>query len=154
MAQDDSVRERGVNRVVMGVWDLEAGMAFYADLLQTTFTEAVGGEAASFGVRVAINFEAGVELVAPIEGQPSALRTTLETHGEGPIGVVFAVPNADAAKAAAERHGIATTYTLDYDQAMIDQRYDGQFTRFYEHFLEDKAPLRGSTLIGEFDRLR
>ncbi len=145
-------RERGVNRVIMGVWDLDAGMQFYGDLLQTTFTEALGGEAASFGVRVSINLEAGVELVSPIEGRESDLRATLEQRGEGPIGVVFAVHDADASRDAAATHGIGTTYTLDYDEATIADRYGpGSFTRFYEHFLEAKPPLNGTTLLGEFD---
>ncbi len=145
-------RERGVNRVIMGVWDLDAGMAFYGDLLQTTFTEALGGEAASFGVRVSINLEAGVELVAPIDGKESGVRTALEARGEGPLGVVFAVPDADASRDAAAAHGIGTTYTLDYDEATIADRYGpDSFTRFYEHFLETKPPLGGTTLLGEFD---
>lgn len=144
--------ERGVNRVIMGVWDLDAGMAFYSDLLQTTFIEALGGEAADFGVRVSINLPAGVELVAPIDGRESGVRSTLEERGEGIIGVVFAVPDADASRDAAAKHGIGTTYSLDYDEATIADRYGpGSFTRFYEHFLEAKPPLSGTTLLGQFE---
>ena len=127
-------------------------MAFYGDLLQTTFVEALGGEAASFGVRVSINFEAGVELVAPIDGRESGVRSTLEERGEGIMGVVFAVPDADASRDAAKAHGIDTTYSLDYDADTIADRYGvGSFTRFYEHFLEAKPPLSGTTLIGQFE---
>ncbi len=145
-------RQRGVNRVVMGVWDLDAGMRFFGELLQTSFVESLGGEAADFGVRVAINFDAGVELVAPLPDRESQLRTTLEERGEGVIGVVFAVPDADASRDTAAANGIDTYYTLDYDQATIDARHGpGRFTRFYEHFLASEAPLSGTTLVGEFD---
>lgn len=145
-------RQRGVNRVIMGVWDLDAGMEFYSDLLQADFTESLGGEAASFGVRVAINFEAGVEIIAPLAGRDSELVTMLESRGEGIMGVVFAVPDADASRTAAATHGIDTTYSLDFDQPTIDARHGpGLFTRFYEHFLAASPPLSGTTIVGEFD---
>lgn len=145
-------RQQGINRVVIGVWDLDAGMGFYSELLQTTFVESVGGEAASFGVRVAMNFDAGVELVAPLPGRESQLRLTMEERGEGVVGVVFAVPDADASRQAATSHGIGTYHSLDYSQAEIDERHGpNRFTRFYEHFLEAVPPLSGITLVGEFD---
>ena len=153
MDATEPAREQGVNRVVMAVRDLDAGRAFYEDLLGCTFHSVDDEEAARFGVRTVFSWDGGIELVAPIEGAGSHLDAILADRGEGLIGVVWAVPDADAAKAAAERHGVSTYWTLDYDQDEIDDKLQGRFSRYYEHFLTASGPL-GSTptvLVGEFD---
>lgn len=147
-------KQRGINRVIMSCWDLDVGIAFYGDTLGATFYESVGGEAASFGVRAAMSWDAGIELVAPLPGRDSDVKTRLENDGEGIIGVVFAVADADASKAAFAERGIGTYYSLDYDQEIIDARLEGRFTQFKEHFLEAAAPLSGTVLIGEFELRR
>lgn len=145
-------RQQGVNRVVMAVRDLDAGRAFYEELLGCTFHPADDDEAAAFGVRILMSWDGGVELVAPIEGRDSHIETILDTKGEGLIGVVWAVPDADASKVAAERLGVPSFFTLDYDQAQIDAKLQGRFTRYYEHFLVSSGPLGDAqVLVGEFD---
>ena len=147
-----STRQQGVNRVVMAVRDLEAGRAFYEQLLGCTFHSADDEEAAAFGVRILMSWDGGIELVAPIEGRDSHIETILETKGEGLIGVVWAVLDADASKAAAEELGVPSFFTLDYDQAQIDTKLQGRFTRYYEHFLMPSGPLgEAQVLVGEFD---
>lgn len=146
-----TTRQRGVNRVVMRVWDLEAGKVFYRELLGAEFFDADPADTEPFGVQVAMSFEAGVELVAPAGDGPSHIRTRLEEAGEGIEGVVFAVPDADAARDAAAAAGIATFHTLDYSPAEIDEKLQGRFTRYYEHFLTAAPPLSGTVLVGEFD---
>ncbi len=146
-------REQGVNRVVMAVCDLDAGRAFYEDVLGCTFHSVDDEEAARFGVRTVFSWDGGIELVAPIEGAGSHLDAILESRGEGLIGVVWAVPDADASKAAAERHGATSYWTLDYVQDEIDEKFQGRFSSCYEHFLTAAGPL-GTTptvLVGEFD---
>lgn len=143
--------DRGINRIVVAVWDLEEGKAFFERLLGAEFApENDDGQAASFGVRVTMAWEAGIELVAPLPDAASAIRTELEEHGEGIKGVVFAVADADAAGAAADELGMPTYYSLDFDQATIDAKCEGRFTRFKEHFLSVRAPLSGTVLVGEF----
>lgn len=138
--------------MVMAVRDLEAGRAFYEQLLGCTFHSADDEEAAAFGVRILMSWDGGIELVAPIEGRDSHIETILETKGEGLIGVVWAVLDADASKAAAEELGVPSFFTLDYDQAQIDTKLQGRFTRYYEHFLMPSGPLgEAQVLVGEFD---
>lgn len=144
-------RARGINRIVVAVWDFEAGKRFFEQLLDAEFApENDDGEAAKFGVRVAMAWDAGVELVSPLPGVDSAIRTELEANGEGLKGVVFAVADADASRDAAERLGLPTYYSLDYDQATIDRKCQGRFAMFKEHFLSVRAPLSGTVLVGEF----
>lgn len=142
-----------MNRVVVAVWDFDEGKRFFEELLGATFApENDDGQAASFGVRVAMAWDAGVELVSPLADAPSAIRDDLEANGEGVKGVVFAVPDLDAAKERAETLGLPTYYSLDFDQATIDAKCEGRFTRFREHFIAASAPLDGTVLLGEFVR--
>lgn len=147
-----SNRQRGVNRVVMAVRDLDAGRRFYESLLGATFHPADERAAEEFGVEILMSWDAGVELVAPIEGRCSHVEKWIDEHGEGFAGVVFAVADADESRDAAAVLGVASFHTLDYDQDQIDAHLQGRFSRHYEHFLAADGPLgRGTVLIGEFD---
>ncbi len=147
------MRQRGVNRVVMAVRDLDEGRAFYEKLLGCTFHHANDEEAATFGVKVLFSWDGGVELIAPIPGADSYIEKILDEKGEGMVGVVWAVPDADASKAAADELGVVAFHTLDYSQDDIDQHLQGRFTRYYEHFLSGAGTSlgTGSVLVGEFD---
>lgn len=150
-ARDVPRKQRGVNRVVMAAWDFDAARAFYEQLLGATFApENDDGEAAAFGVRVAMAWDAGVELVSPIPGVDSPIRTEMENNGEGLKGVVFAVDDADAAMAAGEDLGLSSYYFLDYTQEQIDRKCQGRYTRYKEHFVAVRPPLSGTVLLGEF----
>ncbi|MEM7140452.1 MAG: VOC family protein [Actinomycetota bacterium] len=146
-------REQGVNRVVMLVEDLDAGRAFYEKLLGCTFHSVNDEEAAAFGVRTVFSWDGGIELVSPLPGKESHLTSILAERGEGLIGVVWAVPDADASKAAADELGVSSYYTLDYGQDQIDRDLQGRFTRYYQHFLSGHGtPLGNATvLVGEYD---
>ena len=99
------MRERGVNRVVMAVRDLEAGRVYFESLLGCTFQHADDDEAARFGVQILMSWDGGIELVAPIEGRDSHVQKILDERGEGLIGVVWAVADADASRNAAAELG-------------------------------------------------
>lgn len=150
---EEHTRQRGVNRVVMAVHDLDAGRAFYEKLLGCTFHPGNDEEAASFGVRMAFSWDAGIELVAPIPGKDSYVEGILAERGEGIIGVVWAVADADASRDAGAELGVTTFHTLDYSQEQIDRDLQGRFRRYYEHFMAGpKTPLgNASVLVGEFD---
>lgn len=147
------MRQRGVNRVVMAVRDIEEGREFYEKLLGCEFHPGNDEEAAAFGVRILFSWDGGIELVAPIEGRDSHINKILDEHGEGMIGVVWAVEDADASKAAGEELGMSTFYTLDYSQSQIDRDLQGRFSRYYEHFMSGRGTPLGnaSVLVGEFD---
>jgi len=107
-------RQRGVQRVVMAVRDLDAGKAFYSKLLDCEFLAADPADTEAFGVAVAISFDGGIELVAPVPGADSYVESILDARGEGLIGVVWAVADADACRDAAAELGVGLT-----DRAVI-----------------------------------
>ena len=150
---NQSARQRGVNRVVMAVRDIEAGREFYEKLLGCEFHPGNDEEAAAFGVKILFSWDGGIELVAPIEGKGSHIEKILDERGEGIVGVVWAVDDADASKSAGEELGVSTFYTLDYSQSQIDRNLQGLFTRYYEHFMSGRGTPLGSAsvLVGEFD---
>ncbi len=152
MPNDTEGRQQGVNRVVMAVRDLDAGRAFYEEFLGCTFHPADDAEAAMWGIRILMSWDGGVELVAPIPGADSHIEKHLAEHGEGLVGVVWAVRDADASKQAAASHGLSSFFTIDYDQDQIDQKLQGRFSRYYEHFVAPGDPLGNmQVLVGEFD---
>lgn len=59
---------RGVNRVMIAVHDMEKAKQQYADLLGATFMDA-NWTGEPFGISVAIAWDAGIELCAPLPGR-------------------------------------------------------------------------------------
>jgi catechol 2,3-dioxygenase-like lactoylglutathione lyase family enzyme len=144
------VKQRGINRVVMAVSDLEKGKAFYAKLLGATFHPVHDEDAAAYGIECEIAWDAGIELVAPMPERLSHVRTHIEKHGEGLMGTVFAVEDVDACRAAAETLGVRIVGELDYEQETIDRWLQGRFEKYKEYFLAADGPLSAGLLIGEF----
>ena len=127
----------GVNRVMIAVHDLESAKKKYFDLLGATFMDAHWtGE--PFGISVAIAWDAGIELCAPLTGREnnSAVSNFLKTHGEGVMSVFFNVPDGKIAMDRAIRHGYQSVHSLDYSQAEIDQHLGGLFERYQEFNLD------------------
>jgi catechol 2,3-dioxygenase-like lactoylglutathione lyase family enzyme len=126
----------GVNRIIVAVRDLEKAKSYYADLLGATFHEA-HWTGKAFGIQVAISWNAGIELVAPIPGKENEcfLTPLLDQRGEGVFNVVFNVGDADEALARAEAANIRKINAVDYTQDEIDEHLDGLFTRYKEYFL-------------------
>ena len=92
---------------------------------------------------------AAKEADSALDGDVDAI---LDAKGEGLIGVVWAVADADRAKEAAERLGVPSFFTLDYDQDQIDANLQGRFTKYYQHFLMPSGPLGDAqVLVGEFE---
>ena len=87
---------RGVDRVVIAVHNLEKSKRQYSELLGATFMDADWtGE--PFGINVAISWDAGIELCAPMAGreEDSAVSQFLARRGEGILTVCFGVDDAD-----------------------------------------------------------
>jgi methylmalonyl-CoA/ethylmalonyl-CoA epimerase len=127
----------GVNRVMIAVRDLESAKKNYHDLLGATFVDAHWtGE--PFGISVAIAWDAGIEVCAPLPGREndSAVSAFLESHGEGVMNVFFNVTDGEAAMERAIRHGHRSVHALDYSQAEIDQHLGGLFQRYQEFNLD------------------
>ena len=55
------MKQKGINRVVVGVWDFDRGKQYFEKLLGAEFApENEDGEAASFGERVSMAWESGI----------------------------------------------------------------------------------------------
>mgnify|MGYP001156833414 FL=1 len=145
------MQQKGINRIVVAVWDFEKGKTYFETLLDAEFApENTDGEAEAFGVRVAMAWDAGIELISPIPNKPSPIRAEMEQNGEGIKGVVFAVLDADNAMKNGETLGLHSYYQLDYTQEEINNKCQGRFTTYKEHFISAKAPLNATILLGEF----
>jgi len=104
----------GVHRVALVVKPerFDQAKAFYSDLFGATFVDQA--PASAFGLRAAIAFEEGIELVAPLprkSTQPpspiyAAFAEFLEKHGEGIFGGVFMVDDIEEACARAQEMGM------------------------------------------------
>ncbi|MDG2303727.1 MAG: VOC family protein [Candidatus Binatia bacterium] len=145
------MKQRGVNRVTMAVWDLEKGKEFYTKLLGAKFEPVNDADAEAYGVRCSISWNAGIELVSPVDGRDSRIRTFLETNGEGLAGVIFAVEDVDATKQKAEAADIPVLGGLDYTQEQIDEHLQGRFTKYKEYFFGAGGSLSPGVVVGEFE---
>ena len=145
------MKQKGVNRIVIGVWDLEKGKDYFERLLGAEFApENTDGEAAAFGVRVAMAWESGIELISPIPGIESHVRDEMEKNGEGIKGIVFAVDDAEEAISQGKELGLLPYYDLDYDQEQINTKCQGRFSQYKEYFIAASDPLNTTVLLGEF----
>lgn len=142
---------RGINRIIVAVRNIEESKRYYADLLGAIFHEA-NWTGEPFGIQVAISWNAGIELCAPIPGKESDcfLTPLLEERGESIINVVFNVDDADEGLRRANRLEIQTVNAVDYSQDEIDQHLDGLFTRYKEYFLSTGAQLGYGITLGQF----
>ncbi|MBS0391797.1 MAG: VOC family protein [Proteobacteria bacterium] len=143
---------RGVNRIILAVRDLQKAKSYYADLLGARFHEA-NWTGEPFGIQVAISWNAGIELCAPIPGKERecVLTPLLDGRGECLLNVVFHVDDADEGLARAKGLGIQTINAVDYTQEEIDRHLDGLFTRYKEYFLNTGAQCGYGITLGQFE---
>jgi methylmalonyl-CoA/ethylmalonyl-CoA epimerase len=145
------VKPLGVNRVSIAVKDLEKGVEFYSKLLGATFFEATADDTEKLGIRVALSWDAGIELVSPMPDKDTFVTKIIEQRGEGLIGVVFAVDDVEVAHDAAEKLGVGVWYTLDYSQEEIDKHLQGRFTKYKEYMLDPSTSYGVGPIIGQFE---
>ena len=141
----------GVNRVTIAVRDLEKGIALYSKLLGATFHDQ-SIPAQPFGLRCAISWDAGIELVAPLPGRDSFVSSFLEKHGEGLMGVVFTVDDVEECCGVAKEMGISVIALIaDYDQNQIDAYLQGRFKKYKEYMLNPADTLGVGPVIGQIE---
>lgn len=141
----------GVNRVTIAVNDLEKGKELYSELLGATFHPANDEEAAALGIRVAMSWDAGIELISPIPDRESFVKQIIDTRGEGVLGVVFCVDDVDEAHAVAEKRGIATWHTVDYSLEEIEKYLQGRFKKYKEYMLSPEGTYGAGPVIGQIE---
>jgi catechol 2,3-dioxygenase-like lactoylglutathione lyase family enzyme len=141
---------KGVNRVVIAVRDIEKGISLYSNLLGTTF-EDISWTGNLFGISVAISWEAGIELCAPLPNRDSVVSQFLEQNGEGVMSVVFHVQEIEEAKAQAEGAGIPAIIPINFSQEEIDEHLGGHFTTYKEYVLNSLEPCGFGVMLGQFE---
>jgi methylmalonyl-CoA/ethylmalonyl-CoA epimerase len=143
---------KGVNRIVVAVRDLEKSKKFYSEVLGATFYEA-NWTGEQFGIEVAISWDAGIELCAPMPGREhdSMISPVLDENGEGIVNVVFGVSDADQAKKQAEAAGVESFHSVDFTQKEIDEHLDGLFKCYKEFFLNSYEQCGFGIALGQID---
>lgn len=108
---------QGIDRLVIGVRDMDKALALFGGVFGAKFTEITGPAAAIAGVRLAISLDQCLELISPV-GEPQVvtnppdpleLRRRLDKTEAVLYAIVFKVPNLDSALADAARHGVVMT---------------------------------------------
>ncbi len=145
------MKAQGVNRVTIAVKDLKKGIEVYSELLGATFHGANAEDAAAFGIEVAMSWDAGIELVAPLPDRDSHVKEFIEKRGEGLMGVVFDVDDVEEARDRAETLGAQIWHTLEYDQDQIDEHLQGRFKKYREHMLSHDGTCGVGPVIGQFE---
>lgn len=143
---------RGVNRVMIAVHDIEKAKQQYSDLLGATFMD-VDWTGAPFGINVAIAWDAGIELCAPMPGREkdSAVSQFLSQRGEGVMNVFFGVDDGTAAHHRASKEGYDCVHSLDYSQEEIDAHLGGLFKKYQEFTLNSTERCGFTITLAQID---
>ena len=141
----------GINRVVIAVRDLDRAVRFYSELLGATFHDASAG-AEPFGIRAALSWDAGIELVAPLPGRDSVIARSIEESGEGLRQVIFAVDDVDEARLKVEQMGIRVVQTIEFTQDQLREYFKDRFGKFKEYILNPTDTCGAQLVVGQFDR--
>ncbi len=141
---------RGINRIIVAVHDLEKSKRYYSELLGAHFNDA-NWTGENYGINVAISWDAGIELCAPMQGREgdSAVSAFLKMNGEGVLNVVFNYDNAASALRNAKSMDIQCLHSLDYTQAEIDAHLDALFCKYEEHILNSSDACGFSITIAQ-----
>ena len=144
------MKPQGINRVAIAVKDLQRGIDLYSNLLGATFHDA-SGTGTELGMDVAISWDAGIELCAPIPRKGTFLEQHIEQNGEGIMAVVFAVPDADEARDMAEKAGMKVLVPVDYSEQQIDEYLEGMFKRYKEYVLDSIEKCGFSIMLAQIE---
>jgi catechol 2,3-dioxygenase-like lactoylglutathione lyase family enzyme len=143
---------KGINRVIVAVKDIEQSKTYYTKVLGASFHEA-NWTGAPYGINVAISWDAGIELCAPMKGREhdSAVSAFLEKNGEGVMNVVIGFDDVALAKIKAEAAGMSTLHSLDYSQDEIDRHLDALFQKYEEHIIDSAQHCGFSITLAQID---
>ncbi len=108
----------GIDRLVLGVKDMDIALGFFKNVLGVSLTEVEGAAPEVAGCRLAISFDKKLELISPvappqvetIPPEPLELKRRLDaTDAEAILyAVVYKVKNYDESVANAAKHGVRT----------------------------------------------
>lgn len=141
---------KGVNRIAVGVPDIDQAIAQYEKLLGVTFERVPDEFCKGFGSRVAISWDAGIELVAPLDG-PAGDTMGLLPKQMGLMGVIFDVDDVEDAARTAEAAGARVVREIRLSSEQIDAVFGHSVTTFDEVAL-DTADTGIPIVLGEIRR--
>ncbi len=134
----------GIDRVVIGVKDLDRGIEFFSKLLEVDFVEITSPAPAVGGVRFAVNLDKHIELISPVyplkdanPPNPKKLARLLDEQGDGALfAVAFKVKSAVEAAVDLERKGIGILKTLELEdiEPFTKSKFTEVFTRDEDTF--------------------
>ena len=141
---------RGINRIIVAVRDLEESKRYYSQLVGASFSDA-NWTGENYGINVAISWDAGIELCAPMKGREndSAVSQFLKTNGEGVLNVVFNYNDAAKALSSAKSNEVKCLHSLDYTQKEIDAHLGALFSKYEEHVLNTSGDCGFSVTIAQ-----
>jgi len=104
----------GIDRLVIGVRDMDRALGFFREVLGVQFTELQGPASDLAGCRLAMSLDQHLELLSPVREpqqvtnppDPLELRRRLQQSEAVLYAIVFKVANLDAAIAHAASHGV------------------------------------------------
>lgn len=114
----ENVEIEGIDRLVIGVKDMDRALSFFSAVMGVKFVELKGLAPDMSGCRVAISLDKRLELISPVAEKlpdmnppdPIGLARRLEQQGDGLLyALVLRVKDLDQAVANAERHGVRLT---------------------------------------------
>lgn len=141
---------RGINRIIVAVNNLEESKRYYSKLVGASFNDA-NWTGEKYGINVAISWDAGIELCAPMKGREndSAVSQFLKTTGEGVINVVFNYDESAKILSDAYSMNIECLHSLDYTQEEIDTHLNALFSHYEEHVLNTRSDCGFSVTIAQ-----
>lgn len=104
----------GIDRLVIGVKDMDGALGFFRNVFGVTFTEITGDAPKVAGCRVAISLDKRLELISPVAEplqvtnppDPRTLAKRLEDADAVLYAVIFKVKDLYEATANADRNGV------------------------------------------------
>ncbi len=105
----------GIDRLVIGVKDMDRSLEFFGDVLGVRFTEVIGAAPEVAGCRLAISFDKKLELISPVAPpvqetnppDPLELKRRLDENGDAVLyALVYKVRDMDVAIENAAEHGV------------------------------------------------
>ena len=122
------MKTKGIDRVFIGVRDMDKAKAFFSNLFETEFVEWTGPTMEALEARAAASLEVNTELVSPrlplSKNAPPFMKNlakSLEEKESVLFGLSYKVRDTDSIAAEAERKGVridAVIETAEFDEAL------------------------------------
>lgn len=146
----------GIDRLVIGVKDMDGALRFFGDVLGVRFTEITGPASELAGCRLAISLDHKLELISPVAEprvvtnppDPLELRRRLQHADAVLYALIFKVPDLDAAVNNAARHGVSVIG----DRVEFERDQQLMVSNFREVALAEPATFGIKMALSQYDR--